>query len=201
MNDPLQVLLDFVEGRIGIHDFEQKVYNDSDLRNLLNDKTLSWHETYIKTNPFDYLINLNFNDPRDALNAQGAIEMLLNKKGISFKQTGIYSEFYNLLLESQPKWLDVDSVYLKDHILPDAGDRTGRELKAWLKSRLIELFQYHKKPPRWVQSPAWPIDKNGPMYFLGQLKIEECELFHDTATAFVFLDPKTGVTKTVVQVF
>src|SRR5262249_6189697 len=33
-------------------------------------------------------------------------------------------------------------------------------------SRLRELFRFHKKAPKWIQNPAWPINENGPMYFL-----------------------------------
>jgi hypothetical protein len=195
------MLLDFVEGRMSALDFEQKVYNDSTLESLLRDDSLHWHDTYIKTNPYEYLINLNYHDPAGVLNAQGAVGSFLNKRRIPFESASVYSEFYNLLLGLQPKWVNVESTYLKEHILPDAGDRNGKELKEWLKARLCELFRFHKRPPKWIQNPTWPINENGPMYFLGQFKVENCELFHDTGAVYVFLDTKTGVTKTVIQLF
>jgi hypothetical protein len=43
--------------------------------------------------------------------------------------------------------------------------------------------------------------ENGPMYFFGQIRLERCEHFHDEAALYVFFDPKTGETKTVIQVF
>ena len=86
-------------------------------------------------------------------------------------------------------------------IIARVGHLKGDKLQEWLTSRLRELFQYHKKPPRWVQNPAWPINDNGPMYFLGQMKIEGCEVFHDDGAAYVFLDLKSGETKTIIQVF
>ncbi len=182
-------------------DFEQRVYSDPAIETLLGDGSLSWHGTYIESNPYNFLIELNYADPADLLNAQGAMELFLERKGVSFERTSVYSDFHELILKAQPEWLDVDTMYLEMHILPDAGDRKGRKLKKWLKARLKELFRYHKRPPEWIQNPEWPINENGPMYFLGEIHIDDRELFHDEAAAYLFLDRKTGVTETVIQVF
>jgi len=201
VDEALQTALDFVEGRITGKEFEQKLYSDPAIETLFKDASLHWHDTYIKSNPYDFLIGLDYDSPGGVLNAQGAVEFFLTKRNISFKRTPVYSEFYDLLLSAQPKWVHVDTTYLKDRILPEAGDRKGKPLKEWLKGRLKELFRFNKKPPKWIQSPKWPIGENGPMYFLGQIKIEDCELFHDEAAAYLFLDPISGATKTVIQVF
>jgi len=201
VDEALQAALDFVEGRITGKEFGQAVYSDPAIEALFKDASLHWHDTYIKSNPYDYLIGLDYDSPAGVLNAQGAVELFLKQRNISFKRTAVFSEFYDLLLSAQPKWLDVDTAYLKDHILPDAGDRKGKALKKWLKARLKALYRFNKKPPKWIQSPAWPIGENGPLYFLGQIKIEGCELFHDEAAAYVFLDPVSGATKTVIQVY
>lgn len=201
MDEALQTALDFVEGRITAKEFEQKLYSDSAIEALFKDASMHWHDTYIKSNPYDFLIWLNYDAPDGVLSAQGAVEFFLKKRNIPFKRATVYSEFYDLLLSAQPKWLAVDTAYLKERILPEAGDRQGKALKEWLKAKLKDLFRYNKTPPKWIQSPAWPIGENGPMYFLGQVKIENCELFHDEAAAYVFLDPVNGATKTVIQVF
>jgi hypothetical protein len=201
MDESLQAIVDFVEGRMSGKDFEQRVYTDSALETLLKDETMSWRGTYIETNPYDFIIALNYADPGNVLNAQGAMELYLTKRGVSFERTETYSDFYNLLLQAQPKWLDIDTLFLEEHVLPEAGDRVGRDLKKWLHGRLKELFRYQKQPPNWIQNPEWPINENGPMYFLGEIRIDDPELFHDRAAAFLFLDRKTGVTETVIQVF
>jgi hypothetical protein len=38
------------------------------------------------------------------------------------------------------------------------------------------------------------------MYFLGQINLDDCEYFHDEAAAYLFFDPTTGETRTVIQV-
>lgn len=199
--EALRVALDFVEGRISAKEFEQKLYFNQEIEALFKDDSLRWHGTYIKTDPYHFLIELNYDSPDDVLNAQGAVELFLKDRGVAFKRTPAYSDFYELLLSAQPIWLDVDTDYLKDHILPAAGDRQGEDLKTWLEVRLRELFCFAERPPEWIQSPAWPIGENGPMFFLGQIKVENRELFHDEAAAYVFLDPVSKATRTIIQVF
>lgn len=201
MDKALQTILDFVEGRLSAKAFEQLVYSDEGLERLLKDKALKWHDTYIKTDPYTYVAALDYDDPDGVLDAQGTMELFLKRRGVPFRRDRTASDFYNLLLSAQPKWLSVDSAYLQKHVLPDAGGRSGRELKEWLKGRLKELFRYYRNPPRWIQSPAWPITGSRPMYFLGQIKLHDCEYFHDEAAAYLFFDPATGETRTVIQVF
>lgn len=163
MDESLQTVLDFVEGRISGKEFEKKVYSDPLIERLLQDESLKWHNTYIKNDPYHFLIGLNYDDPSDVLNAQGAMELFLERKGIAFNRTTAHSQLHDLLLDAQPGWLYVDTAYLQEHVLPEAGGLQGKELKAWLGARLRELFRYHKKPPKWIQNPAWPITENGPM--------------------------------------
>jgi hypothetical protein len=201
MDKAFQIILDFVEGRLPAKEFEQVVYNDPSLERTLKDDSLRWHGTYIKSDPYDYLIGLDYDDPGGRLNAQGAMEMFLQRKGVLFQSDRAASDLHSLLMAAQPKWLDVDTAYLAKRVLPDAGSRTGRELRDWLRVRLEQLFRYHRKPPKWIQSPAWPITENGPMYFFGQINLDNCEHFHDEAAAYLFFDPKTRETRTVIQVF
>lgn len=201
METVTQIVLDFVEGRVSGKDFEQHLYHNADLETLLADPKLKWHDTYIKTNPYDYAIGLHYDEPGGVLDAQGAMELFLQRKGLPYKRTKVYSDFYGLLLKAQPKWLGVEISYISDHILPEANGRSGQELQTWLRIRLKELFRYYKKPPKWIQSPAWPINENGPMYFLGQINLDDCELFHDAAAVFVFMDVKSREIRSVVQVY
>lgn len=197
----MQTLLDFVEGRMNAKEFEQQVYHNPDVERVLSDETLTWGHTYIKTNPYYYLIELNYDDPGQIYDAQGAVEAFLKRKEIPFRHDKSFSETFNLLLDAHPKWLSVDTRYLTEHVLPEAGERIGDDLKQWLKSRLKELFRCYKNPPTWIQSPAWPIGKNGPFYFLGQIKLEDCPLFHDDGAAYLFIDPTSGETKTIIQLY
>lgn len=200
MPEPIEIIINFVEGRMTGKEFEQQVYNNAQIEELLKDESLTWFDTYIKTNPYDFLIWLDYDDPGGVLNAQGAMELFLERKGIENKPSKEQSRLYDALLDAQPKWLSVRSNYLKTLIADlDTTDLPG--LKHALKEKLLSLFRYNKKPPKWIQSPDWPIGDNGPLYFLGQIKLAGCELFHDEAAAYLFIDTATGTTETVIQVF
>jgi hypothetical protein len=201
MDKAIRTIVDLVEGRLTAKEFQQAVYNDASLERTLNDESLRWHDTYIKTSPYYFLFDLDYDDPAGRLDAQGAMELFLQRKGIPFQSDRRVAELYDILLAAQPKWLTLDTAYLQRHVLPDAGDRTGQALTDWLKDRLLQMFRFHEHPPKWIQSPAWPISGHGPMYFLGQIKLANCEYFHDEAAAYLFFDPATGETKTVIQVY
>jgi len=83
--------------------------------------------------------------------------------------------------------------------MPDAGGREGAELRKWSRERLVERFKCADKPPKWIQSPSWPMNENGPLVFLGQMDIKD--YFHDSASAYVFYDPNSGEYETVIQVY
>jgi hypothetical protein len=107
--------------------------------------------------------------------------------------------FFNLILKAQPRRLDVDPSYVQNHILPAGEGKAGKALTEWLKGEFRKRFRFVKRPPKWIQSPDWPINDNGPLVFLGQLNVEN--YFHDAATVYVFHDPVTGACSTVIQVY
>ena len=198
--EPLQFIIEFVEGRVDSQAFADRLYEDEALEQLLSDDSLEWGSTYIVTNPYYYCIEQDFSSAGGSLNAQGALELFLERKGVKFLPGRDVGKKYDLLLHVQPSWLDVDTKWLEQTVLSEAGDRSGKELGRWVRGRLKELFRCHKRPPRWLQSPAWPIGENGPLYFLGQVALKDCEVFHDEAAAYVFIDPVSRATETIVQV-
>ena len=198
--DPVQLVVGFVEGKVPPAAFAECLYENQALETFLSDPSLEWGSTYIVTNPYYYCLELDYGTTRGVLNAKGALQLFLDRKGIAATPDKATEQRHDLLTKVQPGWLDVDLDWLERTVLPEAGDRTGKNLETWLKGRLRELFRCRKRPPRWIQNPDWPIGENGPLYFLGQIAIDDCELFHDEAAAFVFLDPTTGATATIIQV-
>ena len=75
-------------------------------------------------------------------------------------------------------------------MLPEAGERSGDELKQWLEHRFLELFRYLDKPPDWIQDGTWPVNENGPLVFLGQLPVHR--YFGDEGAVYVFHDQIAG---------
>jgi hypothetical protein len=122
----------------------------------------------------------------------------MDRNNIEYSKSDRYSKLYDLVLNAQPAWLAVDSRYVADHLLPHAGGRLGPELQEWLASEFLARFRYVGTPPKWIQSPAWPISESGPLVFLGQLDIND--YFHDAAVAYVFHDQQSGCCETIIQV-
>lgn len=202
MKDEIQFLKDFVEGNISSQDFEQQLYTNSELEKLLSDSSISWKGSYLQdTSPFLYLAELNYKDPAWQLNAQGTIQLFLDRKGIKVTETSKYSDDYNLLLSTSPKYIDADLSFIEKHILPKDKTLSKSEQKQYIKQRYAELFRYQTKPPKWIQNPEWPIQNNSPLFFLGQIEIKRCDLFHDDGNIYLFIDSKTGVIETIKQFY
>jgi hypothetical protein len=133
-----------------------------------------------------------------AVNAHGVLAEWLDRHGVPHAPSTASRDLYDLLLQAQPGWLNVDSKYLQEAFLSRAGGRTGKELLQWLRGELRRAFRCVGQPPEWIQNPEWPIGPNGPLVFLGQLEVRK--YFHDVGAAYVFHDPKSGECTTVLQV-
>lgn len=198
--DALQFIVDFVEGRIEPLAFADRLYEDESIERVLKDSALQWGTTPLGTNPYRFCIEQDFESSSGILNARNALELFLKRKGIAFTPDRSAQDRHELLLQVQPTWLDLDVDWVQRHVLVEANGKTGKDLERWLRNRLRELFRCHKRPPRWITHPAWPISENGPLYFLGQIALKDCDLFQDEAAAFVFVDPASGATETIIQI-
>ena len=188
----------FAEGTISALEFRDALYQGDDFQEFLENDPNLRHGNYVGDDVYLFLIERNYDDPGSALSAHGAVCDYLDRNEIEYQRSSKLSDDFGLLLDAMPKWLDVDTGYLKKHILPAAGELKGAALKKWLKAELRARFKFDSKPPRWIQSPAWPIGDQGPFVFLGQVPVKN--YFHDTAAAYVFHDPATGECETIVQV-
>ena len=197
LSDNLETIKDFVEGRLSDKELELKIEG---LKATLEDNSVSWTDTYVKTNPFHYLKTLKLTSISGRLNAQGVLELFLKRKGISSTRFKKYSDDYDLILDSQPKYIDADTDFIERVIWP-TGQHSKSETKQIMKERFKELFQFHKRQPKWIQSPNWPIKNDKPLYFLGQLEIKDCDLFHDDGSIYIFIDKETGNIESVKQFY
>lgn len=196
MSSAVDTLKQFVEGRMEIRSFEDALYNSADIESLLAAERAPRYASSSHT-LYHYLIALNYDSPVDVLNAQTALGNYLTAQGIDVQASSDKAELVDLIAVAQPKWLDLDAAYVQS-IMNDAPATLSQgELKKWLQGRILELFRCAKKPPRWLQAPAWPIGERGPLVFLGQLAIPD--YFHDEAIAYVFHDPVTKQCQTVLQ--
>lgn len=209
MVDVIKSLVDFVEGKTTIDEFKKVILNDSSIERFLKEDPTLKKETYIGDNTFDFIINegeQRFGKKQgwerigSQYNIQGAICQHLERKNIPFKATSMYKDRFNLMLDTQPNWLDIDEEFFYNEILLKAPDfKKKSELKKWIKNRVKELFKYASKPPRWIQNPDWLIIDGKPLVFLCQQDINN--YFHDKAVVYVFFDEVNKEAKTVIQVF
>jgi hypothetical protein len=201
MEDPLETIKRFVSGDMEPQDFRDAVYSDDRFEALLSEDPNVDSTNYVMQDggTYYFVIAQDYSDPGGVLNAHGALCDFMDRNGIAYEKSNKYSDFYNLVLDASPNWLDADSKFVAEHIMPEAGGRTGDDLRKWLSEKLLERFRCVDKPPEWIQSPCWPIGNDGPMVFLGQMDVNN--YFHDLATAYVFHDPSTGECKTIIQVY
>lgn len=203
MEKELQIFIDFVEGRLSDIELDNLLRNNDELRVVLQDNSMSWSGTYIKTDPFDYLMSINIKSISGRLEAQGVLELFLGKKGIKTKEYKKYSKDYGIILDVQPDYIDPDSEFVEKFILPPSYQTLSlKEIKQIAKENIKSLFQYNCRPPKWIQSAsAWPIENNKPLYFIGQVNIKGGEVFHDDGAAYLFMDKETGKIETIIQLY
>ncbi|MDR2918654.1 MAG: hypothetical protein LBV72_04730 [Tannerella sp.] len=202
MENVTSILLKFVEGKMTVQEFENELYINGELEDLLRQST-DWSGTYIgnaANDLYNYLIALDYSGMDGQINAIGALELYFAKKGITYSKTNKYPELYDLILASQPKYLDVDTSFIEKYILPVDENLTKTELKKIIRTNFEKYFRFQSKPPHWLQSPAWIIKDEKPLYFVGQLELKN-KLFHDDGMVYIFLNEDTGEIETIMQFY
>ena len=196
MPSAINNVVGFVGGQLDTAAFEQLLHQDAETERLL---TAQPAPRYAHTGHtlYHYLISLDLSNPADMLNAQGALAEFLQAAGVPVVVSKKPAELHALLLAAQPKWLDVDPAYIAALLDKAPQHAKKSERTHWLKAKLLELFRYVKKPPRWLQAPDWPISAHGPLVFLGQLPVEG--YFHDQAAVYVFHDAIGNECRSILQ--
>jgi hypothetical protein len=194
----LAAIVGFVEGRVAATELARILEQMPECEALLTDDPSLPPSTYVGHSVFLYLLGLDWSDAGNVFSAQGALSSWLERHSIPHSYSKDAKDLFGLLLEAQPRWLDVDTKWLQEEVLAKSGGLTGVKLKKWLREELLKRFRYITKPPKWIHSPSWPIGPNGPLVFLGQIDVPKH--FHDIAAAYVFHDPISNECKTIIQV-
>lgn len=133
------------------------------------------------------------------VNSEGIIEDFLQKAEVAFTPAKRFGNLYRLILKAVPDYLDPPTEFLTEKVVPTDDGLSETKKTKIIKDRLKELFKYLDKPPKWIQSPDWPIRDGKPLIFIGQLSVDAPELFHDRGAAYLFYDPGKGDFETVAQ--
>ncbi len=199
MDEIVAAIRAFVGGDMTAPAFRDLLYANAAFEPYLSNDPHLRPGNYVGTGGvYLYLLQLDYDDPADALNAQGALTDFMDRNGIAYTRTNLYQDMHRMILDAQPKWLNVDTKYVQEQMMPAAGQRQGDELREWLRAEFRRRFRCVSALPKWLQAPAWPIGPNGPLVFLGQVKVSG--YFHDEAKVYVFHDAGTGMCETVTQV-
>jgi hypothetical protein len=119
-------------------------------------------------------------------------------------ETKIEGEFLKALLDlgSQFGFEPLGSRELELYCLKRIEEyrRSGAsDFRKWAMPILAGDFRCAKDKPRWEQGMSWQVNEGKPMLFVGQIDLEDCSALSEAASFYIFFDPHTGVTKTVIQ--
>lgn len=204
MKKGFQPILDYVEGRMSITEFQFLFETDKSLQRTLKlpmDKKYTGFRDY-NYNVFNFLKgdcykNKSWNCISLRDRVQEILCVFLDNQQISYKRYPLYMEEYRFLLQIQPDYIDCQP----DSILQPIIDSIPKDLSktkriAMGKEKVKALFKYDKTYPRWVQEAEWPIVNGKSLVFSHQKKAKG----GDIRTYYYFYDPDTKE-QTVVEQF
>ncbi len=193
----LDVLVSFAEGRLDGAALDAALATE-EMKSLLS--VFEEARYPARTNHYRRLHNKQDRTTLGGLvNSEAIIDDFLQKADVSFRPARRFGSLYSLILKAVPEYLDPPMEFMTEKIVPHESDLSDAKKVKLIKERLKEFFKYVEKPPKWIQSPDWPIRDGKPLVFLGQLSVDAPELFHDKGAAYLFYDPAKGDFETVAQ--
>lgn len=207
MNHEIQILVDYVEGKLDIKKFKQLFETNNKLKELLKKQICP---NYIAYKQYDYniynYILKSYEFKRGNWDMVGTryflyleLKRWLDWFKIPYNKYLKYEEDYDYILDIQPSWLDIgDDQGIFDKIIAECPkDLSKTKRIAWGKARIKELFKYDKTYPRWIQDPEWPIINGKPLVFSHQKKAGK----DDERVYYYFYDPDTKEETIITQMY
>ena len=132
------------------------------------------------------------------INVRDALSQFLLAKGRTHVVDKGTAQLYDIILRQTPGWVDLPDHFLT-RLTGKAVDLPDRKAVAnMVKDEIEASFRYLRKPPKWLQSPAWIIVDERPLVFVGQMDLGR--LKHDVAQVYVFFDEAKSEVRTITQV-
>ena len=170
----LDILVSFVEGRLDGPALDAALATD-EMKALLS--VFEDPRYPALTNHFRRLHNKQDRTTLGGLvNSEGIVEGFLEKAEVRFHPAKRFGSIYRLILKAVPEYLDPPLEFMTEKIVPLDSNLSDAQKTKVIKQRLKEYFKYVDKPPKWIQSPDWPIRDGKPLVFIGQLSIDAAEL-------------------------
>ena len=206
MKPEVNILIDYVEGRLDVSKFRKEFLSNLCLKNLLQSKIKIDGYKWCGYNIYDYLFRQmdpsknNWENIFSRYMVWSQLVEFLKYFKIPFKPDyDKYRTDYIYLLDIQPSWLDItDDQGIFDKILAERPKELSKTKQiAWGKAELKKLFRYDKTYPRWIQSPEWPITEGKPLVFSHQKKAGK----DDERVFYYFYDPETKAETVITQMY
>jgi len=197
-NEAFAIMKSFVSGEMGIDKFWDHMKENKNILQILLDDPCRPDEAMLYYSAERLMDRVDIHTIQGASALYLAVEKYFFRNKIPTNYVTHYHDKARFLLEIQPSWLDIPEDYLQDEVLSKMPDKLSRPQQIkWCKSRIKELFQYDKVPPRWWQNPEWPINDTGkPLKFMYQNKSSK----EDSRFLFHFSDPDSNI-ETIVEQF
>ena len=160
-NEIIEVIKQFVEGKLPIKEFEQYAKNDNDFRSFIEPAKIIINQKY--KSMLQLIDNKNWNNINDQSEIFLEFECFLWNYDNSTVSTNYYIERAQKLGDLYPDWLSDDASEWVDKNIVDKVPENLNEAqkKKWIKQKIKETFKYVKNPPKWAQSGEWPQDEDG----------------------------------------
>jgi len=194
MNEPINIIHSFVEGKLEPAEMEKLLCNNKELQAALD--AVEIHNRTSGEGLLCYIISKNFNDLRSIYVIQRSLADYLRSIGMPFTFSSRYDDLLEILASAQPKWLSLPGDYLFSMIKEFGISKNNGNLKKWIKDEIKRRFVYTNKPPKWLQGAEWPIVNGVPLKFIEQV---ENKTMHDISCDYKFSDADNKI-KIITQI-
>lgn len=205
MKKDYQPIIDYVEGKLSITEFQYLFETDKLLQRTLR-LPMNKNYTFLKLynfNYYDFFKNYynykgkSWNTIVNRAGIQGELMRFLDEYSIGYNAYSKYKEDYGFLIDIQPSWAFTNDDSILQTIIESIPKELSQTQRIKIgKEKVRALFKYDKSYPRWVQGAEWPIVNGKPLVFSHQEKAKG----GDIRTYYYFYDEDTKE-QTVIEQF
>ncbi len=186
---PLDEIVAFVEGRISLPVFMRTLEQDQALQAIL-EKDIILRPYTDNGTLLLYILQQGPCALTAQINVRDVLSQFLLAKGRPHTADKGEAKLHDLILSQKLDWLDLPAPFVRRLASMATGLPDQKATANMIKTEIKAFFRYLRKPPKWLQSPAWIVVDERPLVFVGQMDIGP--LKHDVAQVYVFFDGGPG---------
>lgn len=184
-------LLSFAQSKIDFNDFWNVYKNNESLHQILiNDKKRRNYERKMLLRPETFHLILNVDSYKDKYELYRCVRNYFTRRKYVIDFTNKEALFYEELLKTQPKWLDLDEKFLIDNYQKFLSINSKNKRIQAAKENILNMFLYDLTPPEWLQNPEWPIANGIPLVFKKQS--HDINDYTTNSIKYIFYNPSNN---------